>query len=52
MRLTRAVVPLMLDAASPWTDPPASPSYVRFTVAGNSAAGADVLAWEKVPFSQ
>ena len=27
-------------------------NYVRFTVAGNSAAGADVLAWEKVPFSQ
>lgn len=25
--------------------------YVRFTVAGNSAAGADVLSWEKVPFS-
>lgn len=27
-------------------------NYVRFTVAGNSADGADVLAWEKVPFSQ
>lgn len=27
-------------------------NYVRFTVAGNSAGGADVLAWEKVPFSQ
>ncbi len=26
--------------------------YVRFTVAGNSAKGADVLSWEKVPFSQ
>lgn len=25
--------------------------YVRFTVAGNSATGADVLSWEKVPFS-
>lgn len=27
-------------------------NYVRFTVAGNSADGADVLSWEKVPFSQ
>ncbi|BCW68446.1 hypothetical protein NicSoilB4_32090 [Arthrobacter sp. NicSoilB4] len=27
-------------------------NYVRFTVAGNSADGADVLGWEKVPFSQ
>ena len=27
-------------------------NYARFTVAGNSAAGADVLTWEKVPFSQ
>ena len=27
-------------------------NYVRFTVAGNSADGADVLAWEKVPLSQ
>ena len=27
-------------------------NYVRFTVAGNSADDADVLAWEKVPFSQ
>ncbi|MDI3212275.1 metallophosphoesterase [Arthrobacter sp. AL12] len=27
-------------------------NYVRFTVAGNRAGGADVLAWEKVPFSQ
>lgn len=27
-------------------------NYVRFTVAGNSADGAGVLAWEKVPFSQ
>ena len=27
-------------------------NYVRFTVAGNSADGADVLAWEKGPFSQ
>ncbi|HEX9228684.1 MAG TPA: hypothetical protein VF885_18940 [Arthrobacter sp.] len=27
-------------------------NYVRFTVAGNSADGADVLAWEKVPFSR
>ncbi|CAI3804215.1 metallophosphoesterase [Pseudarthrobacter sp. MM222] len=27
-------------------------NYVRFTVAGNSADGADVLAWEKVPFRQ
>jgi len=26
--------------------------YVRFTVAGNSAKGADVLSWEKVPFSK
>jgi Calcineurin-like phosphoesterase len=26
-------------------------NYVRFTVAGNSADGADVLNWEKVPFS-
>ena len=26
-------------------------NYARFTVAGNSAAGADVLTWEKVPFS-
>ncbi|WP_255769076.1 hypothetical protein [Pseudarthrobacter sulfonivorans] len=26
--------------------------YVRFTVAGNSAKGADVLTWEKVPFSE
>jgi hypothetical protein len=26
--------------------------YVRFTVAGNSADGADVLSWEKVPFSE
>lgn len=26
--------------------------YVRFTVAGNGAAGGDVLSWEKVPFSQ
>lgn len=25
--------------------------YVRFTVAGNSAKGADVLSWKKVPFS-
>jgi hypothetical protein len=25
--------------------------YVRFTVAGNSARGADVLSWEKVPYS-
>ena len=27
-------------------------NYVRFTVAGNSADGTDVLAWEKVPFSR
>jgi len=27
-------------------------NYVRFTVAGNGADGEDVLAWEKVPFSQ
>ena len=27
-------------------------NYVRFTVAANSAAGGDVLSWEKVPFSQ
>lgn len=27
-------------------------NYVRFTVAGNGADGADVLDWEKVPFSQ
>ena len=27
-------------------------NYVRFTVAGNSAEGAGVLRWEKVPFSQ
>ena len=27
-------------------------NYVRFTVAGNSADGADVLAWEKVHFGQ
>ncbi|WP_144671572.1 metallophosphoesterase [Arthrobacter sp. U41] len=27
-------------------------NYVRFTVTGNRADGADVLAWEKVPFSQ
>ena len=27
-------------------------NYVRFTVVGNSADGEDVLAWEKVPFSQ
>lgn len=27
-------------------------NYVRFTVAGNGADGADVLAWERVPFSQ
>lgn len=27
-------------------------NYVRFTVAGNSGDGADVLSWEKVPFSQ
>ncbi|RAX44234.1 hypothetical protein DQ354_16160 [Arthrobacter sp. AQ5-06] len=27
-------------------------NYVRFTVAGNSADGAGVLSWEKVPFSQ
>jgi hypothetical protein len=27
-------------------------NYVRFTVAGNGADDADVLAWEKVPFSQ
>ncbi|MET1086232.1 MAG: hypothetical protein ABWY04_03780 [Arthrobacter sp.] len=27
-------------------------NYVRFTVAGNSARGADVLSWEKVPFRQ
>lgn len=26
-------------------------NYVRFTVAVNSADGADVLSWEKVPFS-
>ncbi|MBD1539163.1 hypothetical protein HC749_13410 [Arthrobacter sp. S13_S34] len=26
-------------------------NYVRFSVAGNSDAGADVLSWEKVPFS-
>ncbi|UKA66310.1 hypothetical protein LFT44_17750 [Arthrobacter sp. FW306-05-C] len=26
--------------------------YVRFTVSGNSAKGADVLSWEKVPFSR
>ncbi|WP_411374418.1 metallophosphoesterase [Arthrobacter sp. MPF02] len=26
-------------------------NYVRFTVAGNSADGTDVLRWEKVPFS-
>ena len=26
--------------------------YLRVTVAGNSARGADVLSWEKVPFSQ
>lgn len=26
-------------------------NYVRFSVAGNSAEGADVLTWEKVPFS-
>ncbi|RDV12371.1 hypothetical protein DXK94_03370 [Arthrobacter sp. RT-1] len=26
-------------------------NYVRFTVAGNSADGAEVLSWEKVPFS-
>ena len=26
--------------------------YVRFTVAGNSTKEADVLSWEKVPFSQ
>ncbi|MFB0838672.1 hypothetical protein ACETK3_11720 [Arthrobacter sp. E44] len=26
--------------------------YVRFTVSGNSAQGADVLSWEKVPFSR
>jgi hypothetical protein len=26
-------------------------NYVRFTVAGNGATGADVLSWEKVPFS-
>jgi hypothetical protein len=27
-------------------------NYVRFTVAGNSSDGRDVLSWEKVPFSQ
>ena len=27
-------------------------NYVRFTVAGNGAEGADILGWEKVPFSQ
>lgn len=27
-------------------------NYVRFTVAGNNADGADVLAWERVPFSR
>ena len=27
-------------------------NYVRFTVAGNGADGADILGWEKVPFSQ
>jgi hypothetical protein len=27
-------------------------NYVRFKVAGNSAHGADILSWEKVPFSQ
>lgn len=27
-------------------------NYVRFTVAGNSADGAGVLAWERVPFSR
>lgn len=27
-------------------------NYVRFTVAGDSAGDADVLAWERVPFSQ
>jgi hypothetical protein len=27
-------------------------NYVRFTVAGNSDDGGDVLSWEKVPFSQ
>lgn len=27
-------------------------NYVRFTVAGNSADGAGVLAWEKVPFNR
>ncbi|QHK20532.1 hypothetical protein GU243_13220 [Pseudarthrobacter psychrotolerans] len=26
-------------------------NYVRFTVAGNGAKGADILTWEKVPFS-
>ncbi|MEE2570507.1 hypothetical protein V1638_14050 [Pseudarthrobacter sp. J64] len=26
-------------------------NYVRFAVSGNSAGGADVLSWEKVPFS-
>ncbi|MFJ6156715.1 hypothetical protein ACIQF8_17705 [Pseudarthrobacter sp. NPDC092184] len=26
-------------------------NYVRFSVAGNSADGSDVLSWEKVPFS-
>lgn len=27
-------------------------NYVRFTVSGNKADGADVLAWERVPFSR
>jgi hypothetical protein len=28
-----------------------APNYVRFTVADNSADDADLLRWEKAPFS-